>query len=81
MLVFLLHFLAGTVGCLLIFLLSIRLAGIERFSAPFGLVFYGMVCGSLAHFVSPWATLGVIVLYAISTLHEALQDRRRNLGN
>ena len=71
----LIHFVLGTLGALFIFLIFARLSGVERFSMPFGVVVVGMACASLAHFVSPWATLAVLLLYALVSAHEFQQDR------
>ena len=69
------HFAAGTLGALSIFLVFARLSGIKRFSMPFGVVFIGIICASLAHFVSPWATPAILLLYALVSAHEFQQDR------
>jgi len=71
-----LHFVLGTLGCLAVFLVFIRLSGIGSFSAPFGLVFFGVVCAALAHYVSPWGTPAVIAIYALLSAHELRQERR-----
>lgn len=76
MLIVLLHFLAGTLGCLLVFWIQVRLSGVKGFSAPFGLVFIGIACAVLAHFVSQWATPTIVSLYAVSVVGEAIRDRR-----
>lgn len=76
MLITVLHFLAGTLGCLLVFVIQARLSGIKAFSAPFGLVFIGIACAALAHFVSQWATPAIVFLYAISVVAETVRDRR-----
>lgn len=65
-----LHFLAGTIGSLLLFLFFTRLSGTERFSAPFVVVFIGIACASLAHFLSPWATPAVLLAYALACANE-----------
>lgn len=72
----LLHFVAGTLGSLAVFLAFIRLSGARGFSAPFGVIFIGIACGSLAHFVSPWATPTVIAAYALFSALEYWQDRK-----
>lgn len=69
------HFAAGTLGALFIFLIFSRLSGMERFSLPFGVVFIGIACASLAHFVSPWATPAILLLYALVSAHELQQER------
>lgn len=71
----LLHFLAGTLGSLVVFLAFTRLSGCAGFSAPFGVVFVGIACASLAHFLSPWATPAVLVLYAVASAGELYQER------
>ena len=76
MLIALLHFLAGTLGCLLMFVIGARLSGTKGFSAPFGLVFIGVACAALAHFISQWATPVIVALYAISVIGEAIKDRK-----
>lgn len=69
------HFATGTFGAFFIFLIFARLSGVERFSIPFGVVVVGIACASLAHFVSPWATPAVLLLYTLVSAHEFLQDR------
>lgn len=71
-----LHFVAGTTGSLLVFLAFARLAGIRSFSAPFGMVFIGVICASLAHFVSPWATPAVIAVYGVFSGLDAWRERK-----
>ncbi|MBK9115694.1 MAG: hypothetical protein IPM22_08625 [Betaproteobacteria bacterium] len=75
MLIAALHFLAGTLGSLLIFVIGVRISGAKGFSAPFGVVFVGVACAALAHFVSQWATPAILLLYAISVFGEAIRDR------
>jgi len=70
-----LHFLAGTVGALAVFLVSERLSGATSFTAPFGIVFIGLVCAGLAHFLSPWATLAVLLLYALAGINEYVREQ------
>lgn len=70
------HFAVGTLGALAVFLLLARLSGETSFSAPFGLIFVGIACAGLAHFLSPWATPAVLLLYALTALSEARQKRR-----
>ena len=72
----LLHFIAGSIGSLAVFLAFTRLSGATSFSAPFGVVFLGIACASLAHFVSPWATPIIIVIYAVSNAGELYRERR-----
>ncbi len=71
----LLHFVVGTSGALLVFLVATRLSGVSRFSVPFGVVFISIVCSSLAHFVSAWATPAVILAYAMVSAAEARRER------
>jgi hypothetical protein len=72
-----LHFVAGTVGALVVFLVIARLSGERRFSAPFGVVFVGLACAVLAHFLSPWATPAIVALYALVAIGEWRHERRR----
>jgi hypothetical protein len=72
----LLHFVIGSIGALLVYVTCVRISGARRFSAPFGVVFVGIACAALAHFLSPWATLVVLLLHAAAGLREALGDRR-----
>lgn len=72
----LLHFLAGSLGSLVVFLAFTRLLGAAGFSAPFGVVFVGIACASLAHFLSPWATPAVLALYAVASAGEHYQERK-----
>lgn len=69
------HFAAGTLGSLFIFLIFARVSGAERFSMPFGVIVVGIACASLAHFVSPWATPAVLLLYALVSAQELQQER------
>jgi hypothetical protein len=68
------HFAAGTIGSLLIFLGFARLSG-EGFSLPAGPVVIGIACASLSHYVSPWATPAVLLLVALVSAHEFRQSR------
>ncbi len=70
----LIHFAAGIFGSLFVFLIFTRLSGVKSFSMPFGLIFVGIACASLAQF-SPWATPAVLLLYALVSAHEFQQDR------
>jgi hypothetical protein len=72
----LLHFLLGTAGTLGISLVLARLAGEASFSAPFGALFVGILCGSTAHFLSPWATPAILVIYLLAGVNELVQDRK-----
>jgi hypothetical protein len=70
-----LHFAVGAVGSLVVYFVVTRLSGVRSLSAPFGVVFIGIACASLAHFVSPWATPAVIAIYALTGISEVLRDR------
>ncbi len=72
----LLHFLAGTLGTLAVFLVFARLSAATGFSAPFGLIFVGLACAALAHVLSPWTTPAIILLYAIASALEFVRDQR-----
>lgn len=72
----LLHFIAGSLGALVVFLISIRLFGATSFSAPFGVIFVGIACASLAHFLSPWVTPAIVVIYALTSVGELYQERK-----
>ena len=61
---------------MLVFVIGVRLSGTPGFSAPFGLVFIGVACAALAHFISQWATPAIVALYAISVIGEAIRDRK-----
>jgi len=76
----LLHFAAGSPGGLAVFLILTRLSGASAFSAPFGVVFVGIACGALAHFLSAWATPAVLLVYAAAGTLELVQDRRARGG-
>jgi hypothetical protein len=69
------HFTIGLLGSLFIFLVFTRLSGVRRFSMPTVVVLVGINCALLAHFVSPWATPAILVLYAGVSAHEFQQDR------
>ncbi len=70
-----LHFVASAAGALVLFLLFTKLSGAKRFSAPFGVVFVGVACAGLAHFLSPWATPAILALYAVAGVCELRRDR------
>lgn len=70
-----LHFAIGTAGSLVLFLVFTRLSGTGSFSAPFFVIFIGITCASLAHFVSPWATPIVLLVYLLSCINELRVDR------
>jgi hypothetical protein len=69
------HFTIGLLGSLVIFLVFTRLSGVQRFSMPTVVVFMGINCALLAHFVSLWATPVILILYALVSAHEFQQDR------
>jgi len=71
----LLHFAIGTAGSLVMFLIFTKISGIRSFSAPFFVIFIGIACASLAHFVSPWATPIVLLVYLLSCINEVRLDR------
>lgn len=71
-----LDFVAGTLGSLAIFLLSAYLSGERRFSAPFGVIFIGVACGAMGHFLSPWAIPVVVTMYALGCAGEWAQARK-----
>ena len=70
-----LHFAIGTAASLVLFLIFTRLSGTRSFSAPFFVMFIGIACASLAHFVSPWATPIVLLVYLVSCINELRLDR------
>lgn len=72
----LVHFIAGSLGSLLVFLVFARLSGNTRFSAPFGVILIGIACASLAHFLSAWATPVVIFMYVLANAGELYQERQ-----
>lgn len=72
----LLHFMAGSLGALLVFLISTRLSGATRYSAPFGVIFVGIACASFAHFLSAWATPAIVAIYALSGAGELYRERK-----
>ncbi len=69
------HFAIGSVASLLMFLVFTWLSGARSFSAPFAVIFIGFTCGLLSHFVSPWATPMVVVLYGVALAIECRNDR------
>lgn len=71
-----LHFITGSLGALVVFLVFTRLSGATGFSAPFGVIFVGITCASLAHFLSPWATPAIVVIYALASAGELYQERK-----
>ena len=72
------HFVLGSVGSLLLFLLLARLSGVKGFSFPSASIVVGIACASMAHFLSPWATPVILALYAISSLYELRQENRQS---
>ncbi len=72
----LLHFAAGTLASLAIFLLFTWLSGARSFSAPFSVVFIGIACASMALYLSPWATPAIVTLYFLASASEFLQERK-----
>jgi hypothetical protein len=73
MLLFFTHFTIGIIGGLLVFWLFFRLSGASSTSAPFGLVFLGIACGTLAVQLSPWVTPAILAVYAGVSLYEHLE--------
>ena len=69
------HFAVGSGASLLMFLGFTWLFGARSFSAPFAVLFIGFTCGLLSHFVSPWATPVVLVLYGVASAIEDRNDR------
>ena len=59
------HFIAGTLGSLIIFLLFTKRSGDKGFSAPFFVIFVGIVCALTASLISPWITAILIAGYAL----------------
>jgi len=72
----LIHFFAGSFGALVVFLFFTRLSGVAGFSAPFGAIFVGIACASIAHFLSPWATPVILIIYALVSANELHQERK-----
>ena len=73
---FFVHFFIGLSGSLAIFAVFFRLSAAETTSVPFGLVFFGLACGVLGVYVSPWATPAALLVYAAMSLKEHLEERR-----
>jgi ABC-type transport system involved in multi-copper enzyme maturation permease subunit len=69
------HFVIGSVVSLLMFLVFARLSGVRSFSAPSAVLFIGFTCALLSHFVSPWATPLVLLLYGVASAIECRNDR------
>lgn len=70
------HFAAGTLCSLLVFLLFTRLSGTRSFSAPFGVIFIGIACAVLAHFILPWATPVIIAIYLLVSAGELVRNQK-----
>ncbi|MBF0390603.1 MAG: hypothetical protein HQK71_10935 [Desulfamplus sp.] len=69
------HFAIGTIGSLLIFLLFSRISGEQSFSFPSVVILIGFFCSTMAHFLSPFATPVILILYAITSFNELRQYR------
>lgn len=74
----LLHFLAGTLGSFGIFLIFTKLSGTKQFSLPLGLVFFGISCAVIAHYLTPWATPILLFVYGLVQGKESWDDHRWN---
>jgi len=48
---------------------------IAKSGAPFGVIFVGIACAALAHFVSPWATPVIVASYFLVSLGEYVRER------
>lgn len=70
----LVHFAAGALGALIVFLIRARLSGEKGFSLPAAPVVVGIACASLSHFLSPWATPAILLLYILASADELRQD-------
>lgn len=68
------HFAAGAFGSLIVFLIRARLSGENGFSLPAAPVVVGIACASLSHFLSPWATPAILLLYVLASVNELQQD-------
>ena len=73
---FLLHFFIGLAGSAAIFAVFFRLSAARTTSVPLGLIFFGLACGALAVYLSPWATPAALLVYAAMSLKEHLEERR-----
>jgi len=69
----LIHFAIGVSGALLLLLLFTKLSGEQRFSFPSAVIIVGISCATLAHFLSPWATPVILILYAVASINELQQ--------
>ena len=81
MLEVLVHFLVGTLGSLIIFLAFSWAEGVSRFSAPFVIFLVGFSCANLAHFLSPWATPLILLIYFLGSLKEHLDYKAAQKGD
>lgn len=68
------HFMAGTGDTLPLFLIFLRLSGAKSGSVPLSVIFMGITCASLAHFLSPWATPIVLLLFLFSCINKLRLD-------
>ena len=73
---FFLHFCIGLVGSVGIFVVFFRLSAAQSTSAPFGLIFFGLACGVLAVYLSPWVTPAALLAYFAVSLKEFRDDQR-----
>jgi len=74
MLTFFLNFLLGTFGTLAMFLILMSLTR-ESFSAPFFVIFLGLVCAILSMFFEYVSTFIILWLYAVASVMEFYNDR------
>lgn len=72
----LIHLVLGSLGSLLLFVFFARLSGVKGFSFPSAIIVVGIVCASMTHFLSPWATPVILIVYAITSLYELRQENR-----
>ncbi|MBK9347141.1 MAG: hypothetical protein IPN06_12365 [Burkholderiales bacterium] len=72
----LIHFGVGLLVVLVIDYGRARLAGESGGSLSLAPVVVGIACAALGHFLSPWATPVVLLLYAAVSINEWLQERR-----
>ena len=81
------HFIAGTLGSLIIFLLFTKRSGDKGFSAPFFVIFVGIACALTASLISPWITVILIAGYALLCTiefinnHTNISEKKFNLKN
>lgn len=73
---FLLHFILGLLGALVIFVLFLRLSATGSTSAPFGVLLIALPCGVLGSQLSAWATPAILLLYALVNWNEYHQERQ-----